>query len=122
MNRKNTLRTIALGLILTAMASLAPKASASNEGLETLYKVQVKYWFFDTDYYKWETFFETTDPSEAISVYLLMQSVKDDGNLQLVAPNAYWRFIPVDVQLISTKRLKPQIGASKTNVRYGLGR
>lgn len=118
MKRNGKLSTIMLGLILTAMVSFAPTASASNEGVERLYKIQVEYWFFDSDFYKWETFFETTDADTAIAVLLLMIDIKDDGNLQHVAPNAYWRYIPVDVRLLTTYRLKPQATVSKSASRY----
>ncbi|MFK7738545.1 MAG: hypothetical protein AB8B50_21145 [Pirellulaceae bacterium] len=111
-----------LGLVFVCGSTMTKQASASNEGLEKLYKVQVEYWFFDTDHYHWSTYYETTNPSTAGFVYLWLLDVKDRGDLPVVVPNAYWRYIPVDVRLITTYRLKPQIKASQSTSRYGIVR
>lgn len=64
------------------------------------YKVEVEYWFFDTDYYYWRTMFETSSESDARFVYDLLVLAKENRQLNEAAPNEYWRYIPVDVRLV----------------------
>lgn len=115
-------RGLVFGLVLVCASTVARQASASNDGLERLYKVQVEYWFFDTDHYHWSTYYETTNAGTANFVYAWLLSAKDRGDLPIVAPNAYWRYIPVDVRLISTYRLKPQTTSWQPTHRYSIAR
>ena len=65
------------------------------------YKVQVEYWFFDTDYFRWSTVLETTSREEAEMVYELLVYAKEQNQLNRFAPSSYWRFIAVDVRMIT---------------------
>lgn len=116
------IRTIVFGLVLVCVSTATKQSSAANHGLEKLYKVQVEYWFFDTTHYHWSTYYETTDPATAIFVYNWLASAKDRGDLPIVAPNAYWRYIPVDVRFTWTYRLKPQTTVEPASNRYKLSR
>ena len=91
-------------LIAIAASSLAllPNSSAEAQTftyLQKTYKVEVEYWFFDTDYYYWGTVFESSDHDEAEFVYNLLQIAKANGQLNQAAPNSYWRYIAVDVRM-----------------------
>lgn len=116
------IRTILCGMVLVCATTSARQASASNDGLELVYKVQVEYWFFDTTHYHWSTYHETTNVGIANFVYAWLDSAKERGDLPIVAPNAYWRYIPVDVRMITTYRLKPQTTSWQPTRRYNLSR
>jgi len=61
----------------------------------------VEYWFFDTDYYYWETVFESDDYGEAEWVYELLLIAKENNQLHAVVPASYWRYIALDVRMIT---------------------
>jgi hypothetical protein len=63
--------------------------------------VQVEYWFFDTDAYYWSTYYESSDYDDALSMYLFLKEADELGILNSVAPNSYWRYIAVDVRMIT---------------------
>ncbi len=94
--------------------SVAPRTShaADFTSFSATYKVQVEYWFFDTDYYYWSTVLETDDRSEAEFVYGLLLAAQDNGQLNEMAPNSYWRYFAVDVRMITEysypRYVKPQ--------------
>lgn len=96
--------------ILAIVAALAcgigmagtPRAEAKTYGYYSkTYKVQVEYWFFDTESYHWSTVFESSDQAEAQFVYNALLVAKQNGALNAAAPNSYWRYIAVDVRLVS---------------------
>lgn len=86
-------------LALSAAAMLFTASSAEAQSISPTYKVQVEYWFFDTDYYYWSTKLETTDYQEAVEYFETLQDAQDEGMLNSVAPNSYWRYIAVDVRM-----------------------
>lgn len=89
------------GVALALVFGVAGRSQAANTFFTTTYKVQVQYWFFDTDYYYWSTKFETTNYNDAKFVYDLLKAADDAGQLNSVAPASYWRYIAVDVRMIS---------------------
>lgn len=94
---------------LAFQGTTAREASAQDAQLTPrTYKVQVEYWFFDTDYYYWSTYFESDNYNDAKLVYDLLMHAKQDGQLNEVAANSYWRYIAVDVRLITVYHL-PQL-------------
>lgn len=91
----------AAALLLT-MSFTSRSAEAQSISIVTkTYKVQVEYWFFDTDYYYWSTVFETDNLQDAQFVYDLLLMAKEDGQLNSAAPNSYWRYFAVDVRMIT---------------------
>ena len=80
--------------------SFVAKSADAQYQLQKKYKVQVEYWFFDTDYYYWSTVYETTNQIDANFYYGLLNWAKQQGTLNSVVPNSYWRYIAVDVRLI----------------------
>lgn len=89
------------GLALAFSTGAANHSSAQNAYISATYKVQVEYWFFDTDYYYWSTQFESSNYNDAVYVYNILQAADDAGMLNSVAPNSYWRYIAVDVRMIT---------------------
>ena len=75
-------------------------SAQSSFSIPRTYKVQVQYWFFDTDYYYWSTKLETEDQAEAQFLYEVLLWAKENGQLNAVAPNSYWRYIAVDVRMV----------------------
>lgn len=66
-----------------------------------VYEVQVEYWFFDTTSYHWSTKLKTDDYALANSYYQALLIAKANGQLNSVVPNSYWRYIAVDVRMIT---------------------
>jgi hypothetical protein len=97
----------ALCLLAVTAAAFAFSASARTANAQTYsislktYKVQVEYWFFDTDAYYWSTYYESSDYDDALSMYLFLKEADELGILNSVAPNSYWRYIAVDVRMIT---------------------
>ncbi len=94
-------------LFLTVAAALtfctidAPSAQAQSYAMfKKTYAVQVQYWFFDTNYYYWQTKFESENQQDAQLMYDLLLLAKQNGQLNNVVPASYWRYIAVDVRLI----------------------
>ncbi len=84
-----------------ALSAAAQTSEAQDYGfVAATYKVQVEYWFFDTDNYYWSTVLETNNPNEAKFLYQILLTAKEDGTLNQVAAHSYWRYIAVDVRLI----------------------
>lgn len=90
-----------------------PAAAASL--YRTVYKVEVEYWFFDTDYSYWSTILETTDQQEAQLMYELLEYAHENGDLNSVVPNSYGRYIAVDV------RLRTEYDLIAPPLRWGVG-
>ena len=103
MNLKKTLCLTALSFValvtITGFDSRSADAQSSITVSRT-YKVQVEYWFFDTDYYYWSTKLETNSQAEAQFLRDVLQLAKENGQLNAVAPNSYWRYIAVDVRMV----------------------
>ena len=95
--------TAALGLLALAFSLSAPAQADAQDYYfaQKTYKVQVEYWFFDTDYYYWRTVFETPNLEDAEFMYELLLLAKQNHQLNQAAPNEYWRYIAVDVRLIT---------------------
>ena len=94
-------KSIALGLLTVAafFATGQNQSQAQDFYIPVVYKVEVQYWFFDTDHYHWSTKLETTNRSQASLYYFLLQLAKQQGTLNDVVPNSYWRYIAVDVRM-----------------------
>ena len=92
-----TLALLVAGFIVVGQAETAQAQTAITK----TYKVQVEYWFFDTDYYYWSTVLETDSLGEAQFLYDVLLWAKENNSLNAAAPNSYWRYIAVDVRLIT---------------------
>ena len=88
---------VAIGAVVTTpnQADAAP-----NYKLQCTYEVQVQYWFFDTTGYYWSTVYSSENEQDAQFVYYLLSVAKQNGDLNKVVPNSYWRYIAVDVRLV----------------------
>ena len=100
----NLRKTIALATLSVAAFWATTLESKSTNAQDTIsiartYKVEVQYWFFDTDYYYWSTKLETSNYSDAQFLYGILLWAKENGQLNAVAPNSYWRYIAVDVRM-----------------------
>ena len=94
--------TYLLTIVAVSFAfSAMPTTSQAQDfaSFQATYKVQVEYWFFDTDYYYWSTVLETDNRQEAEFVYGLLLAAAEDNELNNVARNFNWRYIAVDVRL-----------------------
>ena len=109
--------------IITFVAALACVAGMSDSRqaeaapyryAAITYEVQVEYWFFDTTSYHWSTIYSTNDKEDAEFVYNLLLVAKENGQLNRVAPNDYWRYIAVDVRMIT----KWQFAAPRNSYQY----
>ncbi|MEW4528684.1 MAG: hypothetical protein ACF8PG_12415 [Maioricimonas sp. JB045] len=89
---------ILLAVPLCSLLMTSRPADAANL-YRTVYKVEVEYWFFDTDYSYWSTILETTDRQEAQLMYELLEYAHENGDLNSVVPNSYGRYIAIDVRL-----------------------
>ncbi len=114
-------RSLLILLALAPLAALTASPAQAASPWEKVYKVQVEYWFFDTDYYYWDDFYESTNQQAAQFIYALLMVAKNNGNLSDVASVGYWRYIPVDVRIIVTYRLKepPAIRLGSSNRSIG---
>ena len=104
----------AMAAIGFTLISLSDNAQAQIS-ISPTYKVQVEYWFFDTDYYYWSTKMETQDYDAAVTYYNELMDAKEAGELNSVVPNSYWRYIAVDVRLI---RVYPQLQMQRYQPSY----
>ncbi|MFG0336294.1 MAG: hypothetical protein ACF8TS_23290 [Maioricimonas sp. JB049] len=89
-------------LLAVPLCSLLMTANAANAApgyLQCTYKVQVEYWFWDSNYSYWSTVLETNNQDEAQLMYDLLLYAKQNGNLNAVVPNLNWKYIAVDVRL-----------------------
>ena len=95
------LMTLAVLAAFTAAGGNSSQANAAPFGrFVCTYEVQVKYWFFDTDYYHWSTYYSSKKKSAANFVFVVLKGAKNNGTLNAAAPNAYWRYIAVDVRMV----------------------
>ena len=94
------LAAVLMAIVFTSF-SVSPRSASGQETVSVTrtYKVQVQYWFFDTDYYYWSTKLETTNQSDAQLLYGLLVWAKENGQLNAVVPNSYSRYIAVDVRM-----------------------
>lgn len=98
---KNTLCLLTVSAVFALTTLGAAPAQAQQPGqFQRIYKVQVEYLFFDTDYTYWSTKLETTNRAEAEFLYGILLDAHEDGQLHQVAPHSYWRYIPIDVRMI----------------------
>ena len=103
-----------VALLLIIGFAAQPAQAQTPTGFYKTYKVQVEYWFFDTDYYYWSTVHETADLAEALFIYDLLLAAKRNRELNEVAANSYGRYIAVDVRMI-TQYHYPQFQRTPTN-------
>ena len=88
-----------------AVSATPREANAQTSSLYvTTYKVQVEYWFFDTDYSFWYTVFESNNLQEAQLFYELLLIAKENHQLNEVVPASYGRYIAIDVRMITEHR------------------
>lgn len=106
--RPLALSALTLALVLLAGASNARAESGSIVTWEKVYKVQVEYWFWDSDSYHWEDFYISTNQSAANFVYAVLELAKDNGTLNQAAPNVNWKYFAVDVRLVVAWQAKIQ--------------
>jgi hypothetical protein len=103
--------------LIVAVAAFATDAqTAEADGFSNYhktYKVEVEYWFFDTDYSFWATIFESSSFAEAELTYELLLLAKENGELNQVVGASYGRYIAVDVRLRTVYHL-PQIEPSRS--------
>ena len=96
-------------VVAVSMITLSESASAQSfqaafapqKLFQSTYKIQVEYWFFDTDAYHWSTVFETTDYDDAQMVHKLLQFADDHGSLIQFVPSDNPRYIPVNVRMLN---------------------
>ena len=102
MKRLKTLPFL-FAIAITGILVCQPKSAAAQRynAIKITYEVQVEYWFFDTDYYYWNTVFETSDRDEAEFVYHLLVMADNNGSLNQAAPHEYWRYFAVDVRMVT---------------------
>jgi hypothetical protein len=98
---KTVLYVLAITAAAFAFSATSQSASAQESYNPRTYKVQVQYWFFDTDYCYWSTKLETPIYNDAVFLYEVLSAAHDEGILNQVAPNSYWRYIAVDVRMIT---------------------
>ena len=93
------LTVVAVSFAFSAM----PRTSQAQDfaSFRATYKVQVEYWYFDSNYYYWSTVLETDNRVEAEFAYELLLAAEEDNELNKVAPNFNWRYIAVDVRLMT---------------------
>ena len=98
-------RTLYCALAVSAVSFFGSSTTANAQvdyfPITKTYKVEVQYWFFDTDYYYWSTKLETENRAEAEFLYELLLWAKENGQLNAAAPNSYWRYIAVDVRMVT---------------------
>lgn len=94
---------IVLGAVAFAMMFRTDTAQAELR-TQTVYKVQVQYWFWDSNYTYWSDYYETTNSNNATWMYLALLIARENGNLNNVAPNVNWKYIAIDVRLKETQR------------------
>lgn len=101
MNFRKIMLAAAVVFTLACFCSMETRSAQAQSSylITKTYKVQVKYWFFDTDYYYWSTVLDTNDRSEAELLYDILVWAKENNKLNEFAPNSYWRYIAVDVRL-----------------------
>ena len=71
------------------------------------YQVQVLYNLFDTHYYRWSTVFESENYIAAQWVYQQSIIADENGNLNDMWPDPYWRYVAVDVRFQSVWKFVP---------------
>lgn len=110
---KSTLRKLAaamicLGGMLAAESSHNRAEAAPPPGKWVKeYQVQVEYWYWDTEYYGWSTVYRSESPQAAGFVYGVSQLALSNGTLNQLWPHSNWKFLAVDVRLISVWKFKP---------------
>ena len=111
MFRKKFLLAILFAAAATCLTSLDQKSAQADDDFFYLpiYKVEIQYVFFDTDYYHWRTAVTTSDYLEALGILFWLGVEDERGRFQDAAeqlqPGVYWRYIPVDYRL--TFELQP---------------
>ena len=100
--------TLCLGLFaITGLSGVVSRSASAqtSSSIPTTYKVQVEYWFWDSDYYHWSTVLETNSQTDALFMYDVLAWAHDAGDLNQVAPHNFWKYIAVDVRLVSSFNL-----------------
>ncbi|TWT94543.1 hypothetical protein [Stieleria varia] len=103
MHYKRTAPLAAIGLFAFFAICFSNQASAKSNTYTTwkkVYKVQVEYWYWDTESYYWGDYYESEDYGAANFVYAVLQNAKNTGILNQAAPHTNWKFIAVDVRLV----------------------
>jgi hypothetical protein len=100
---------IAASIFVSVSTAPGPAQARNLTLLKATHKVEVQYWFWDTDYYYWSTKFESSDLDDAQFVYGLLFAAKQNGQLNQVAPNSNWKYFAVDVRLITEYHYPIQI-------------
>lgn len=121
--KPNRWRRIAVAVV--CLGGLLAAGALQNEAEAKLppgkwvkeYHVQVEYWFWDSDYYYWSTVYSTESAEAAQFVYAISQLAKDNGTLNQLWPSSNWKYIAMDVRLITVwKYVKsPTISPSQTD-------
>ena len=88
-----------LALLVAMLATASQSEAAPQYVKKCTYKVQVKYWYFDSTSYYWETVYQSTNKAAAQSVYNNLVNAKAQGHLNQAAPHPYNRkYMAVDVR------------------------
>ena len=91
---------------ITCLSTLDHKSAQADDDFFYLpiYKVQIKYIFWDTNYSHWTTVKTTSDYLDAVGTIFWLGVQRELGQFQQAAdqlnPNVYWRYIPVDYRLV----------------------
>lgn len=97
-------KTIAAAVVFAIAIFCQPSSAQAEIHFQKVYKVQVEYWFWDSDYSYWGDHFVTTDANAANWVYWSLLIAKANGNLNGAAPNVNWKYIAIDVRKVVTYR------------------
>lgn len=100
----------ATGVFLSVSTAPCSAQAGDLTLLKATHKVEVQYWFWDSEHYYWSTVFESSDLDDAQFVYGLLFAAKQNGQLNQVAPNSYWKYFAVDVRLTTKYHHPIQIG------------
>ena len=91
---------------ITCLSTLDHKSAKAGDDFFYLpvYKVQIQYHFFDSNYYHWTTVKTTSDYLDAVGTIFWLGVQRERGRFLEAAdqlnPNVYWRYIPVDCRLV----------------------
>lgn len=87
-------------LFLCSTCDVARADSGAIASWEAEYKVQVEYWYWDSESYHWEDFYVSTNYDAANFVFLVLDLARKMGTLNQAAPHVNWKFFAVDVRMI----------------------
>lgn len=91
---------------ITCLSTLDHQSAKADNDFFYLpvYKVQIQYHYFDSNYYHWTTVKTTSDYFEAVGIIFWLDVQRERGRFQQAAnqlyPDQYWRYIPVDYRLV----------------------